>query len=85
VTGRRSAANPPAPARTITAVAVIVLAACGSQPRPARHRTGPPHPDRLLLTGLRRQLRTGQTVTIFLVFARVGHATLQVPVIEPTP
>jgi copper(I)-binding protein len=46
--------------------------------------TGPPHPDRILLTGLRRQLRTGQTVTISLVFARAGHATLQVPVIEPT-
>lgn len=47
--------------------------------------TGPPNPDRILLTGLRRQLRTGQTVTISLVFALAGHATLQVPVIEPTP
>ena len=47
--------------------------------------TGPPHPDRILLTGLRRQLRTGQTVTVSLVFALAGHATLQVPVIEPTP
>ena len=47
--------------------------------------TGPPHPDRILLTGLRRQLRTGQTVTVSLVFAVAGHATLQVPVIEPTP
>jgi copper(I)-binding protein len=47
--------------------------------------TGPPHPDRILLTGLRDQLRTGQTVTISLVFALAGHATLQVPVVEPTP
>jgi copper(I)-binding protein len=47
--------------------------------------TGPPHPDRILLTGLRHQLRTGQTVTISLVFALAGHATLQIPVIEPTP
>lgn len=47
--------------------------------------TGPPHPDRILLTGLRHQLRTGQTVAISLVFALAGHATLQVPVIPPTP
>ena len=46
--------------------------------------TGPPHPERILLTGLRRQLRTGQTVAISLVFALAGHATLQVPVILPT-
>ncbi len=47
--------------------------------------TGPPHQDRILLTGLRRQLRAGQTVSISLVFAQAGHATLQVPVIKPTP
>ena len=47
--------------------------------------TGPPHQDRILLTGLRRQLRAGQTVAISLVFALAGHATLQVPVIKPTP
>jgi copper(I)-binding protein len=47
--------------------------------------TGPPHPDRILLTGLRHQLRTGQTVSISLVFAVAGHATFQVPVVEPTP
>ena len=46
--------------------------------------TGPPHPDRILLTGLHRQWRTGQTVTISLVFALAGHATLQIPVIQPT-
>jgi copper(I)-binding protein len=47
--------------------------------------TGPPHPDRILLTGLRHQLRAGQTVAISLVFALAGQATLQVPVIQPTP
>jgi len=43
--------------------------------------TGPPNPDRIVLTGLRRPLRTGQTVTISLTFARAGQATLQIPVI----
>jgi copper(I)-binding protein len=47
--------------------------------------TGPPNPDRILLTGLRRRLRAGQTVTISLTFARAGHATLQVPVIPSVP
>ena len=47
--------------------------------------TGPPYHDRILLTGLRRPLRAGQTVTISLVFARAGQATLQVPVIPPIP
>lgn len=47
--------------------------------------TGPPNPDRVLLTGLRGPLRAGQTVTITLVFARAGQATLQVPVIPPVP
>ena len=47
--------------------------------------TGPPYPDRILLTGLRRQLRGGQTVTISLAFARAGHATLRVPVIPSVP
>jgi copper(I)-binding protein len=47
--------------------------------------TGPPNPDRILLTGLRRQLRAGQTVTISLVFARAGQVTLHVPVIPATP
>jgi copper(I)-binding protein len=47
--------------------------------------TGPPNPDRILLTGLHRTLRTGQTVAITLVFARAGRATLQVPVIPPVP
>jgi len=42
---------------------------------------GPPNPDRLVLTGLRRQLRPGQLVTLDLTFARAGHATLRVPVI----
>jgi hypothetical protein len=37
--------------------------------------TGPPNPDRILLTGLGRQLRAEQTVTISLTFARAGHAT----------
>ena len=45
--------------------------------------TGPPHPDRMLLTGLRHPLRAGQTVAISLVFARAGKATLQVPVVPP--
>jgi copper(I)-binding protein len=47
--------------------------------------TGPPYPDRILLTGLREQLRAGQTVAISLTFAKAGRATLQVPVIPPTP
>ena len=42
---------------------------------------GPPNPDRLVLTGLRRPLRPGQLVTLNLTFARAGHATLRVPVI----
>ena len=42
---------------------------------------GPPNPDRLVLTGLRRRLRPGQLVTLDLTFARAGHATLRVPVI----
>jgi hypothetical protein len=42
---------------------------------------GPPNPDRLVLTGLRHQLRSGQLVTLDLTFARAGHATLRVPVI----
>jgi hypothetical protein len=29
--------------------------------------------------------RTGQTVAVSLIFALAGHATLQVPVIKPTP
>jgi hypothetical protein len=41
---------------------------------------GPPNPARLVLTGLRRQLRPGQLVTLDLTFARAGHATLRVPV-----
>jgi copper(I)-binding protein len=47
--------------------------------------TGPPNPDRILLTGLRRPLRAGQTVTISLAFARAGHATLRIPVIPSAP
>jgi copper(I)-binding protein len=47
--------------------------------------TGPPYPYRILLTGLRRRLRTGQTVTISLSFARAGQATLRVPVVPPVP
>lgn len=64
---------------TISGLAVprIVVAAGGGL------STGPPSPDRILLTGLRRALRAGQTVTISLVFARAGQATLQVPVIPP--
>ena len=42
---------------------------------------GPPNPDRLVLTGLRRPLRPGQLVTLDLIFARAGRATLRVPVI----
>ncbi len=42
---------------------------------------GPPNPDHLVLTGLRHQFRPGQLVTLDLTFARVGHATLRVPVI----
>jgi copper(I)-binding protein len=47
--------------------------------------TGPPYPDRILLTGLRHPLRTGQTVVLSLTFARAGRATFQVPVIPPVP
>lgn len=47
--------------------------------------TGPPSPDRILLTGLRHPLRAGQMVTISLTFARAGQVTLQVPVIPPVP
>jgi len=47
--------------------------------------TGPPNPDRIVLTGLRHPLRAGQLVTISLVFARAGRARLQVPVIPPVP
>jgi len=42
---------------------------------------GPANPDRLVLTGLRRQLRPGQFVTFDLTFAPAGHAALRVPVI----
>jgi len=42
---------------------------------------GPPNPDRLVLTGLRRPLRPGQLVTLDLTFARAGRAVLRVPVI----
>jgi copper(I)-binding protein len=45
--------------------------------------TGPPDPDRILLTGLRRPLRAGQTVAITLVFARAGQGALRVPVVPP--
>lgn len=47
--------------------------------------TGPPYPDRILLTGLRHPLRTGEMVTISLVFARAGRVTFRVPVIPPVP
>ncbi len=47
--------------------------------------TGPPYPDRIVLTGLRHPLRTGQAVTISLTFAHAGRATFQVPVIPPVP
>lgn len=47
--------------------------------------TGPPNPDRILLTGLRTSLRSGQSVTISLVFARAGRATLRVPVVPAVP
>lgn len=47
--------------------------------------TGPPYPDRILLTGLRHQLRAGQTVTIWLAFARAGPAALRFPVIPSVP
>ena len=42
---------------------------------------GPPHPYRLLLTGMAGQLRPGQVVTLTLAFARAGQVTLRVPVI----
>jgi copper(I)-binding protein len=42
---------------------------------------GPPNPDRLRLTGLRRPLRPGELVTLDLTFARAGHVILRVPVI----
>ncbi len=58
---------------------IVVPVAPGS-----RISTGPLHPDRILLTGLRHPLRTGQTVAISLTFARAGQATIQVPVIPPT-
>lgn len=47
--------------------------------------TGPPYPDRIVLTGLRHPLRAGQTVTISLTFTQAGRATIQVPVIPATP
>lgn len=47
--------------------------------------TGPPNPDRILLSGLHHPLRAGQSITISLVFARAGHATLRVPVVSPVP
>ena len=43
--------------------------------------TGPPYPDRILLTDLRHPLHTGQMVAISLIFARAGQVTLQVPVV----
>jgi copper(I)-binding protein len=46
---------------------------------------GPPHRELILLTGLTRRLQVGQAVAVSLLFARAGHATLQVPVVEPTP
>jgi copper(I)-binding protein len=45
--------------------------------------TGPPYPDRILLTGLRHPLRPGQAVTITLTFTHAGQATLRVPVTPP--
>ena len=46
---------------------------------------GPPYPDRILLTGLRRRLTPGELVTISLVFAHAGQATLRVPVTPAVP
>lgn len=46
---------------------------------------GPPNPGRILLTGLRRKLTPGGLVTISLVFAHAGQATLRVPVTPAVP
>ena len=54
-------------------------------PAAAGSSTGPPNPDRILLSGLHHPLRAGQSITISLVFARAGHATLRVPVVSPVP
>lgn len=47
--------------------------------------TGAPNPDRMLLTGLGHPLRAGQSVTVSLVFARAGDATLHIPVVPAVP
>lgn len=79
-----SAASSPA-ARAITFTVsgkpvprIVIPVAAGSSVT-----TGPPHPDRILLTGLRHRLRTGQTVSISLTFTHAGRATIQVPVVPP--
>jgi copper(I)-binding protein len=41
---------------------------------------GPPAPNEILLTGLRQQLRLGQSVKVTLTFGQFGQATLTVPV-----
>jgi copper(I)-binding protein len=43
-------------------------------------QVGPPAPDEILLTGLREQLRLGQSVSVTMTFGRSGRATLTVPV-----
>lgn len=58
-------------------IAQITIPVSAGSPVPV----GPPSPDRLVLTGLRHQLRPGQLVTLDLTFARARHATLRVPVI----
>jgi hypothetical protein len=45
---------------------------------------GPPNPYRVLLTGLRGTLHTGQFVALSLTFGPDGHTTLRVPVV-PEP
>jgi copper(I)-binding protein len=45
---------------------------------------GPPAPNEILLTGLRGQLRLGQSVKVTMTFGQSGQATLTIPV-TPAP
>jgi copper(I)-binding protein len=43
---------------------------------------GPPSPDEILLKGLNKQLKLGQTVPVTMTFGKAAKTTLEVPVTE---
>lgn len=58
-----------------TAISVPVAAGANVQ-------IGPPSPDEIILKGLRRQLKMGQTVAVTMTFGKAASTTLSVPVTE---